>query len=243
MTPDVLLPRPDRTCPYLGLTDDPETHFAFPSTAQRCHARARSSSIDHAKQARDCLTAQHVDCSRYRPLAVTPAPGGRLRGAVAATSIQPVLSVRGGAHAAPPKGRSRTRKVAILALIAGAAVIGTLLGSTIGTLSGLRLNATPSPATGGAPVTADPGMASVAPSSTHRSATPTASPAATPVPTAVPATPTADARPRVYVVKSGDTLLAIADDFGVALADLVRANDIKDPNFIVAGQRLEIPGP
>ena len=260
MTPDVLLPRPDPTCPYLGLTDDPETHFAFPSTAQRCHASARPASIDHAKQARDCLTAQHVGCSRYRPPAVTPAPGGRLRGAVAATSVERVRSVRDEGQVAPPAGRLRhARKITGLALIIGVAVVGTLLGSGVGTLSGFRSNATPSPDARGAPVIVDPGTPSVAPSRTppsatpaasqaatpaaSQAATPAASQAATPAPTSALATPTAAASPQVYVVQRGDTLLGIADTFGLALADLVRANDIKDPDSIVVGQRLDIPRP
>jgi hypothetical protein len=58
---------PGPVCPYLGLTDDPASHFTFPSSSQRCHASRGPSSIDADKQARDCLTAQHVSCSRYHP--------------------------------------------------------------------------------------------------------------------------------------------------------------------------------
>lgn len=239
-----LLPLPDPTCPYLGLTDDPETHFAFPSTAQRCHASARPASIDHGKQARDCLTAQHVDCSRYRPPAITPAPGGRLRGAVAASSVERVRSVRDEGQVAPPAGRlRRARKIVVLTLIVGAVVIGTLIGSSLGTLSGVRPSASPSPGAGGAPVIVDPGTPSVAPSRTPPSATPAASRAATPAPATTLATPTAAASPQVYEVQRGDTLLGIADRFGLAVHDLTRANDIKDPNLIVMGQRLDIPRP
>jgi LysM repeat protein len=60
---------PAAFCPYLGLVDDPVTHFAFPSTAQRCHSARRAVAIDLTKQARDCLTSQHLACSRYRPIA------------------------------------------------------------------------------------------------------------------------------------------------------------------------------
>jgi len=145
---------------------------------------------------------------------------------------------------APPAGRLRhARKITGLALIIGVAVVGTLLGSGVGTLSGFRSNATPSPDARGAPVIVDPGTPSVAPSRTPPSATPAASQAATPAPTSALATPTAAASPQVYVVQRGDTLLGIADTFGLALADLVRANDIKDPDSIVVGQRLDIPRP
>lgn len=45
-----------------------------------------------------------------------------------------------------------------------------------------------------------------------------------------------------YVVKKGDTMWRIARTYGVALADLIRANPhIEDPNKIYPGQRLNIP--
>ncbi len=145
---------------------------------------------------------------------------------------------------APTAGRLRhARKITGLALIIGAAVVGTLLGSSLGTPSGFRSIATPSPGAGGAPVIVDSGTPSVAPSTTPPSATPAASRAATPAPTSALATPTAAASPQVYVVQRGDTLLAIADKFGLVVGDLIRANDIKDPNLIVVGQRLDIPRP
>jgi murein DD-endopeptidase MepM/ murein hydrolase activator NlpD len=45
-----------------------------------------------------------------------------------------------------------------------------------------------------------------------------------------------------YTVRPGDTLGAIADRFHVPLGSLVRANHLKDPNRIVAGAQLVIPG-
>lgn len=41
-----------------------------------------------------------------------------------------------------------------------------------------------------------------------------------------------------YTVKRGDTLSKIAQMFNVTVNDLVKWNNIKDPNFIVAGERL-----
>jgi LysM repeat protein len=64
--------------------------------------------------------------------------------------------------------------------------------------------------------------------------TPVATPTQTP-----PAQPTA--APVSYVVKSGDTLSGIAALFGVSVDDIVRANNIADPNSLAEGQSLTIP--
>lgn len=44
-----------------------------------------------------------------------------------------------------------------------------------------------------------------------------------------------------YTVKAGDTLTSIARAHGVTVDALVKANGIKDPNKITAGQKLAIP--
>jgi LysM repeat protein len=44
-----------------------------------------------------------------------------------------------------------------------------------------------------------------------------------------------------YVVKSGDSLASIAQKFDVTVAALAKRNNIKNPNDIKAGQRLQIP--
>jgi uncharacterized protein YkwD len=57
--------------------------------------------------------------------------------------------------------------------------------------------------------------------------------AAFPAPHAAPA--------QSYVVKAGDTLLAIAMKFGVSMAAIQIENDLDDPAMIRAGQTLKIP--
>ena len=56
----------------------------------------------------------------------------------------------------------------------------------------------------------------------------------------VPA-PQASAKPVVYVVQSGDTLSAIAVEFGVTVEEIVAANDLADPDVLTLGQELKIP--
>ena len=83
----------------------------------------------------------------------------------------------------------------------------------------------PSPA---ASPTAEP---SLSPTAAPTPAATSAS-AATPVPTAT-----------VYVVKAGDQLGRIAVKYGVTVAAIRKANNIKDPNLIRVGQKLIIPLP
>jgi len=67
---------------------------------------------------------------------------------------------------------------------------------------------------------------------------PPATPTATGEPTIVPiATPT----PRQHVVQAGDTLLGIAQQYGVDYRALLAANDIKDPDILYVGQVLTVP--
>jgi len=43
-----------------------------------------------------------------------------------------------------------------------------------------------------------------------------------------------------YVVVRGDTLGKIAHRFGVSVSDICNWNEISDPDWIIAGQRLSI---
>lgn len=65
-----------------------------------------------------------------------------------------------------------------------------------------------------------------------------------PVTPAQPAAPSVDyskvAAGTVYVVKSGDTLTAIAVKYGTTVANLVKLNGIKNANIISVGQKLVI---
>lgn len=86
---------------------------------------------------------------------------------------------------------------------------------------------------------------------------PTATPAnldasSTPLPAATSETttgeavtaPTATLDPttqQIYTIQSGDSLSAVADRFGVTMAEIVEANGLADPNFVFVGQRLIIP--
>ncbi len=45
----------------------------------------------------------------------------------------------------------------------------------------------------------------------------------------------------VYVIRSGDTLFGIAKRYCTTVEELVRLNDISDPNVITAGESIKLP--
>ena len=60
---------------------------------------------------------------------------------------------------------------------------------------------------------------------------------------AKPAVPPSSTMPDTYTVKRGDTLLGIALDHGLDYRDLVRWNNITNPNLIEVGQVLRVRDP
>jgi LysM repeat protein len=246
-------------CPYLGLVDDPATHFAFPSGAQRCHAGSRPLTIDHPKQARDCLTAAHVTCPLYRPVRAPtspppaqPAPQAP-RAIVVAAGVQtervrPEPPVEPGHREILPALRRPGRGLLVFALaLAATVLVGTLLGMVIVAQLGRD---SPTPTHGAVVATPSPSVAAATGARPTSSPTPaptdtaSAAPSPTPGPSAAATerprpSPTSDAR--VYSVRRGDTLTSIAARYGVTVAAILRVNEIDDPNLIIVGQKLVIP--
>lgn len=48
-------------------------------------------------------------------------------------------------------------------------------------------------------------------------------------------------RPRIHIVRYGETLISIAFRYGTTVEAIMRANNLPNPNFIYVGQRLIIP--
>jgi LysM repeat protein len=110
----------------------------------------------------------------------------------------------------------------------GAAVTKVTLPSQTGQPSGA---ATPVPLGPGNPV--PPASASLATSTPPTTGSQAPSSASTPVRSAGEST---------YVIQRGDTLAKIATRYGVTVKQITDLNAIKNPNLIVPGQTLKIPG-
>ena len=110
----------------------------------------------------------------------------------------------------------------------GAAVTKVTLPSQTGQPSGA---ATPVPLTQGSPA-----------APTAASLTTSTPPAAASQAPAAAATPVRSASDSTYVIQRGDTLAKIATRYGVTVKQLTDLNGIKNPNMIVPGQTLKIPG-
>ncbi len=63
-----------------------------------------------------------------------------------------------------------------------------------------------------------------------------------PTPTGTPPPPTPTPQPLVHVVEPGESLLSIAQRFGIAVEDLIAANSITQGDVLRVGQELVIPG-
>lgn len=66
---------------------------------------------------------------------------------------------------------------------------------------------------------------------------------AEPVTPTATATPTSTSTPIVYAIQQGDTLLDVANRFGVSASDIQEVNGITDPRTLQIGQELIIPAP
>ena len=81
------------------------------------------------------------------------------------------------------------------------------------------------------------------PRATVAAASPVAGPASAPTEPAKPPAAEGAARPGYYTVKPGDTLIRIGLDNGQSWKDLVRWNNLENPNLIEVGQMLRVVAP
>lgn len=82
---------------------------------------------------------------------------------------------------------------------------------------------------------------SALPPTTTARPTGTLQPTETPQPTATEPPPTPSPTYATHVVQSQETLLGIAARYGLSVDDLVKANQLVDPNLLQLGQALNVP--
>ena len=233
----------------LALAGDRRSAVDGVDGAHRCHAEDPPGPLDRAMQAQLCLTPAHERCERLvafmtRTGASTPGRSAVGDGFVSTRMLlapEPAWrGIAGRAHGARP-GPLVAAGAGVLAVGIGTAAVAAgmldLAGQPIA-----QATSSPSPTPTIEPTRRPTPSPTVSPSP---SPTPTPAPTpvpATPVPTPVPtAVPPPPPEPRTYTVQQGDTLAAIAQQFGTTTSALQQANGIEDPNEIFIGQVLVIP--
>jgi LysM repeat protein len=232
-------------CPYLGVADDPRTHFVFPTTAHRCFSGSHREGIEVSHQAALCLSGQYLACRRYVAPATPVVPTAAAAGLVVLprsveASVAHVSSRARWRSASDGRRGPVARPVIILVAALALAIVAAGLLALGGFLSaGPSHTSDSSPPAGQASPAASPASPSVS-----SQPAPTASVLATTGPTPSPS-PSASVHvlPTTHIVQRGETLTSIARHYGVTLDALEKANRIKNPSLIVVGQRLIIPAP
>lgn len=156
-------------CPYLGLLEDPEAHFNYPSFENRCYSTVAREAIPLSEQAVFCLGGQCQSCPRF--MALHGAPGANANApmpapplttaapvAVAATwaAVTGATPPAGGDSPLPPGRQARDYS---LVVILGGILLGIFLctGAAAGYFSlralvSTALQTTATPATPGTPI-------------------------------------------------------------------------------------------
>lgn len=232
-----------RGCPFL-LAEGGGWRLDLPSREHRCAAVSPAAALSIEKQQRLCLTAGHPTCATYQASMAAradrlgrPSTDHATRWAFARTTT--VIEDPGGVRARfTALLLDRRRWPAIPAVL----LVGTLFTLAV---SGLGNGSKPVSATAG-PTGPAPSTAGVTPPPTSTT-TPSEQPepTSTPQPTQVVASPTDGPTVtfRTYRVQSGDTLSAIAAQFGTTSRAIADLNGITVTTTLRIGQVLKIPNP
>lgn len=241
----------DRVCPLLGLVGDRRSVVDGVDASHRCHAEAPPQPLSRQEQAQLCLTPTHPRCERYLRHVAASRGGvpGRLPIGDGLASTRMVLTPTPAWRGIAGRARRAPRGPLVVgagaALVLGAAGIAMASGVIRPGEAGASPTASASPSASPSPTVSPTPTATPRPTpspTVEATPSPTAVPTPVPTPVATPA-PTPPPAPvqTTYVVQGGDTLAAIAQQFGTTVEALQAANGIEDPDEIFIGQVLVIP--
>lgn len=218
-------------CPYLG-TLDGSWVSAEPSRDHRCLAVAPPALPAPDKQRRVCLGDGHGACATFIAARELHRAASDARPTAPWHFSRPTPVVLDHGHSpAAIVARARARSIGQIVLVGLMAVaFATVVVARFPTVepSAAVANITAS-------ATAAPSVAPASPSPAPVQASPSPSPAP------ASASPSPQPAVEVYRVRSGDTLLAIAERYGTTVKAIMELNAIEDAKLIRVGQRLEIP--
>jgi LysM repeat protein len=234
-------------CPFL-IAAAGAYRMNVPDREHRCAAFVPATSLAVTKQARLCLTANHVGCATF--IASTSAREARVgtgerierAGRWGLARTMPVVEEVGGLRATLGAliGDRRTWPAIPAVLLATLLLALGLSGSWGEHPTTAVASPTPSPRrdVSPAPTTAIPPTLGVSPSILEASPTPaaTAAPSPTTVPSATPAVTYI-----TYRIKNGDTLSGIASRFHTTVKAITALNGITASTTLHVGQVLKIP--
>lgn len=225
----------DRICPYLALADDGRTVADGFDPEHRCHALSPPAALERSRQVQLCLTEAHARCERFEAArtAWLAASSGlpRVSPDVDFGRTRLVLEPEAAWRNLSSSSTARfTRPAVLVAAVALAVVALLVLSSIVGIFGGAPGGDSPTPSA--SPSLAPSPSVPVAPASTE--------PSASVAPASVPPAETPAATPRTYVVKQGDTLNLIAQQFGTTVEAIQAANGLTGTEINV-GQVLIIP--
>jgi LysM repeat protein len=238
-------------CPCLGRCNDPETYYSFPSFDNCCHTEPEPFPIEPSYQADTCLAKDWSACPRYK--AAQEGVGSQRTAVVGWQQRIKALHLPLWALSGIVAGVGLVLGVLLLILLPRdstsdtftptAGLVSVTSGFTATTIA--AQSATPTATFTVTPSPSPTATATWTPTRTPTpmpTAMPTAMPTRTAKPTRTPSpTPTATATPIIYVIKKGDSLLAIARQFGVTVAEIQQINGIADPRRLRVGQAIIIP--
>ena len=250
---------PSTLCPYLA-TESAQWRAAYPSRDHSCTAVVPPVALALDKQRRLCLVAAHDTCATF--LAANLVRSAGLPAGVMGSRAEAGMGSAGGGLSRPgsrrrtnPPRRPVARTTPILmerlrpglpipesaARAGGQVLLVGLLVIAFAVIAVARFGVAGPAATPRAPasVVATPSPRPTTSPTPPPTLSPSPTPRTTPKPSAsARATPVAYS---TYTVRGGDTLLSIAQRYGVSASSLQKLNGIRNPSLLHPGQVLKIP--